>query len=1253
MATAKDARPNLREKIDNRLAVWLLAFTLVVAVPLGMYQSLVNQAEQRSLREAQTLSTIISVFRTYYATNVAGRILGAGGAPVTLTENYHDTPGGVPIPATLSIELGVAIAKAAADDKFSMSFVSDSPFLNRKRPPPDEFQMDALKAFREDDKRANFSRLEKSSDVDRMRWAVPVRMLSACVACHNAHPDSPVKTWKVGDVRGIQEVAVPLKSTSVVQTFWPLGLSLVFLLVSGAVVLRQFHLSNKRSSAAGDLARAASSRLESILATSPVGVALTENQSVRFVNPAFADLFGATPPPDLTALGIDPTQRSALVDRLRAEGSAVNHEFRMQDRRGKVHTMLATVLKTSEKESDGLVGWFVDISDRKDRENELRLAMEEQETVFETAEIGIALLKNRIVVHSNAAFDSIFGHERHALDGLSTQDWYLLDEDYTAGGDAIYAQLSRGETSYREVVLKRKDGSVFFGRLSGRAINPDDLSVGTVWLLEDISERMTLQANLQVALDAAESAAQSKSDFLANMSHEIRTPMNAIIGMSHLALKTELTPRQRDYVRKIQLSGQHLLGLINDILDFSKIEAGKLDVERVEFDLENVLDNVSTLISEKASAKGLELVFDVAADVPRRLIGDALRLGQIIINYANNALKFTDSGEIDVVVRVKERSAKELLLYVAVTDTGIGLTLEQQGRLFQSFQQADSSTTRKYGGTGLGLSISKSLALLMEGDVGVESEHGKGSTFWFTARLGVSDSAPHSLQPRPDLRGRRVLVVDDNDTARMVIRDLLTAMTFVVDDVSEGREAIEAIKRQSQTDQPYEIVFLDWQMPVMNGIETAQALRRLELAQAPHVVMVTSFGREDVMQQASQSGIEGVLIKPLNASLLFDTAIRVLGGGAPDGERTIEVQDQASTAALARIRGARVLLVEDNDLNQQVASELLSDAGMVVEIADNGQIAVNRVREASLPWDIVLMDMQMPVMDGVTATMEIRKTLAADVLPIVAMTANAMQQDRDRCIEAGMQDFVTKPIEPDDLWKALIKWVPARVWPTEAASRPVATTATQALADAAIDLALPDHIPGLDTALGLRRVLGKRPLYLAMLRTFVAGQQGAVKAVQRALDEGDLVTATRVAHTTRGVCGNIGAEATQELAKALEHAIGMGEARAALDTRVRALQDSLEPLVQALSDWLEPEAPKALPTVVVDDAVLESVTIRLRALYESMDAQAGDLVSKEAALLASAYPAHYMAMVNAVRNFDFDLALTQLQAAVQARTGAQ
>ena len=1117
--------PGKPGRAQNLFLVWLLAITMVVAVPLGMYQSLVNQSAQRSLREAQTLSTIIAVFRAYYATNVAGRILGAGAAPITLTDRYHDVPGGLPIPATLSIELADAIAKAAGENKFSMAFVSDAHFLNRKRPQADAFQLEALKAFRADGKLANFSRLEESADGERLRWAIPVKMLPACVACHNAHPDSPIKTWKVGDVRGIQEVAVPLKAANPVQTFWPLWLALAFLMISGAAVYRQVRASNRR----------------------------------------------------------------------------------------------------------------------------LRVAMEEQSAIFEAAEIGIALLKKSVVMRTNAACDRIFSHQRHGMDGLDARNWYLLDEDHTAVAEDIEAQLGRGETSYRELPLKRKDGEVFFGRLSGRAIDPNDLTAGTVWLVEDISERMTLQANLQVALDAAESAAQAKGDFLANMSHEIRTPMNAIIGMSHLALKTELTPRQRDYLKKIQLSGQHLLGLINDILDFSKIEAGKLDVERVEFDVERMLDNVSNLISEKASAKGLELIFDMAADVPRHLVGDSMRLGQIIINYANNAVKFTERGEVSVTIRVQERSEHDVLLHIAVADTGIGLTPEQQGRLFQSFEQADSSTTRKYGGTGLGLSISKSLALMMGGEVGVQSEYGKGSSFWFTARLGIGKSDLKSEQWATALQGRRVLVVDDNDHARSVIGEMLTTLGLTVDEAPGGREALVAVRRAAEANQPYEIVFLDWQMPGMDGIETAHALQGLLLARPPHAVMVTAFGREEVMQQAGQVGVEQVLIKPVNASVLFDTVVRVLAVTIDDGERSTINDTNSSLQVLARIRGARVLLVEDNDLNQQVADELLTDAGFVVEIAENGQVALDKVQGAAEPWDIVLMDMQMPVMDGIEATIEIRKTVPADALPIVAMTANAMQRDRERCLAAGMQDFVTKPIEPVDLWQVLLRWIPPRdglVAPEPAV--PIAEVQGTTL------LALPEHIEGLDVALGLRRVIGKRTLYLGMLRKFVAGQRGAVDAVLKALDEGDLDTAARVAHTTKGVCGNIGASQVQAQADALERGIKAGEPRQTLDTLAEALRQSLQPLVQAISDWLPPEAALAseAATAEVNDADLARVSARLRALCADMDAEAEELVDSEQALLARAYPDHFAAIVQAVKDFDFDSALAALDEAQAARASA-
>ena len=462
--------------------------------------------------------------------------------------------------------------------------------------------------------------------------------------------------------------------------------------------------------------------------------------------------------------------------------------------------------------------------------------------------------------------------------------------------------------------------------------------------------------------------------------------------------------------------------MINDILDFSKVEAGKLDLEHTEFELEKLLDNTANLISEKSHAKGLELVFEVAPDVPPNLVGDSLRLGQILLNYANNAVKFTDKGEIIIAVRASERTAKDVLLHFRVQDTGIGLTPEQMSRLFQSFSQADASTTRRFGGTGLGLAICKRLAELMGGEVGVESEPGKGSTFWFSARLGIGAAGRRELVPVPDLRGRRALVVDDNANARAVIMRMLEDMTFLATEVSSGPAAVDEVRRAANEGRPYDIVYLDWRMPEMDGMATARRIRSLGLASPPILMIVTAYGREEMVKEARSVGIDHVLIKPVNASLLFDTTMSALGAAQRTAPHTSAVTDKArSRHPLAAIRGARVLLVEDNDINQQVARELLEDAGLVVDVADNGQIALDMVRRSI--YDLVFMDMQMPVMDGITATREIRKVKWLARLPIVAMTANAMEQDRRKCIEAGMNDAVIKPIDPQDLWDTLLRWV--------------------------------------------------------------------------------------------------------------------------------------------------------------------------------------------------------------------------------------
>ena len=747
-----------------------------------------------------------------------------------------------------------------------------------------------------------------------------------------------------------------------------------------------------------------------------------------------------------------------------------------------------------------------------------------------------------------------------------------------------------------------KDGSHLPVSLSVTSLfSPIGRVVGYLFTAMDMTLQKQMERDLIAAKEQAEAANASRGDFLARMSHEIRTPMNGIIGMASLLKKTSLDAKQHNYVEKALSSANTLLGLINDILDFSKIDAGKLQLEAVPFNLEEILGNIANVVGMQAEKKGLEFVFRIDTGVSQHLIGDPLRLGQVLMNLAGNAVKFTEKGEIVIAVSMEEMREDEITLRFSVRDTGIGLSPEQVDRLFSAFSQADDSITRKYGGTGLGLAICKQLTELMGGKIWIESTPGVGTEFIFTAKMQLREKTDaRELHSTRSLRGIRALVVDDNGAAREVLSAMLSSLKITVDTAVDGLSAIACLEQAVEQGKPFDLVLLDWIMPGIDGIETARRIKsNALLAKVPAMLMVTANGREEAYVEAEQVGLDGFLLKPVYASVMYDALLNILGVEGLSGSLTI--REKIQTEDFEEIPGAHILLVDDNLINQEVASEFLRDVGMEVTIAANGRECLEVLERCS--YDLVLMDIQMPIMDGLEATRKIRQNSKFNKLPIIAMTAHAMTGDKEKSLAAGMNDHVTKPIDSAALHKVLKKWLRGKT-PTPQVPKPQ----REAAAISAGIFTLP-HLPGIDQDEALKILNNKTDLFVKMLYDFKKNFSSLPTQLRELSVAGKWPDIERKAHTIKGVSGYIGSFALMRAAEQLENALRNDQREAAVEhltTFIHALDDILSSL-SALPSLEEPAVEK--PDTPERDVRLEEVEQPLCILIAQL--QRGELAAEE------------------------------------------
>jgi two-component system sensor histidine kinase/response regulator len=769
--------------------------------------------------------------------------------------------------------------------------------------------------------------------------------------------------------------------------------------------------------------------IEGIFQTTPSGQYLN-------VNPALAKIYGYDSPADLVAgltaidnqLYVDPARRPEFVRIMQEQGAVRGFESEIY--RKDKSTIWISENARAVRDANGAITYFEgmveDITERKRLETELHASEQNLSALINNIDDSIWSIDTRYrLITFNATFsnnfEEIFGVKAKVGDVVTD----LLPPDWRSEDIALYDRALTGEKFVIERRYQFAEAEGYY-EISYNPIWTNDAVSGVAVFSKDITERQRATIALQAAMVAAESSNRLKSEFLANMSHEIRTPMNGVIGMTDLLLMTDLTHEQREFARTVRISGESLLVVINDILDFSKIEAGKLDLDITDFDLREVIDNTMDLLAAQAHSKGLELAAFIRPEVPLELRGDPGRLRQIVNNLVGNAVKFTARGEVIVTVSRISENATHAVLGFEVRDTGIGIDPQGQARLFKAFSQADGSTTRKYGGTGLGLAISQKLVALMNGEIKVASELGKGSSFSFTAEFEKQTIALKSIV-RHDLSGLHVLIVDDNATNREILDHHTRDWKMRSGLAASAGEALEMLRSASGAD-PYELVILDMQMPEMDGLMLARAIKADPAIASARLVMLTSLGNQLDLEDMKQAGIEACVLKPVKQSRLFNRVAEVMAGHMPLSRKktqtaTLTLKSPVTPPANLSRKPVRILLAEDNVINQKVALGLLNNIGYNADVANNGLevLAALDLR----PYDLILMDCQMPELDGYETTHQIRARADFSSMRIIAMTANAMRGESEKCLDAGMDDYLSKPVRLEALRDMLSRWMPA------------------------------------------------------------------------------------------------------------------------------------------------------------------------------------------------------------------------------------